>query len=705
MKHQLHDNVFREKYRGKGTEKRTAYFFDAFYKNLADSPALREAKALLAQWEQIEIRVYPEELLVGHISDSEIADFHYGDGVSLHWDRIEAMGQGYAEKAKEIQAQIYNNPYQPGFQKGLYTPEEETSIQTSAASSTWFGGHLSMDYESILTLGLKGYGARITGEGDFYEAMRITLNAFRRLIIRTGEQCKTLCMERQAKALLRIAEEPPASFFEALELTLMVHICSNADSFGRIDSYLRPFFERDLARGAITQEEVFDLFCSLIVKIEEQEQIQNMTIGGILPDNSSNYTELTELMLKATKEMGYKGPNLCLRVHPCMPAHFWELALDCMSTGQGLPALYNDEVVIPALETGGYPIELCRDYCLGGCSQIMFGGRCQFVNDIGMMNIAKILELTLLSGEVFSSYERLQESFISRLIYYVRLETSINNKDILDRGMREGYCFRSLLTRGCLETGKGIFEGGPLYQNVQLECIGITNAADSLYAVKKSVFEDQRISYQELISSMKKNYEGAESLQHYLLSLAKFGNDRQEVDDIRAEITGILFRALRAQEGPFGGHYVPGEVIFTAHEHCGAAVGATPDGRRAGEVLADSAGSQQGRNMLGPTALMNSVQKIPIEGMITSIVLNMKFHRAFFNAHRALIAALFQTHFAAGGQQLQINVCDNEELKLALLHPERYQDLVVRVGGYSDYFVRLNRRLQEDIISRGDAVI
>lgn len=420
--------------------------------------------------------------------------------------------------------------------------------------------------------------------------------------------------------------------------------------------------------------------------------------------------------------MGYKGPNLALRVHPSMPQHFWPLITSCLATGKGLPALYNDEEAIPALQRGGYPLELARDYCLGGCSQIMFGGCSQFLNDIGLMNVAKIFELTLHNGRDvldggkqispatgeawdFPDFDSLYRAFLRQLEYFIPLEAEINTLDVLERGKKEGYAFRSLFTRGCIESGKGIYEGGPLYQNVQLECIGITNTADSLYAVKKAVYQEKRLTLAELVDILDNNFEGQEELRGYLRGLDKFGNDREEVDSLRMEITRFLFDGLRRQKGPFGGRYIPGEVIFTAHELCGAHVGATPDGRLRGEVLADSAGSSQGMNRNGPTALLNSVRKLPTEEMVTSIVVNLKFHRAFFEKHQEEAAALLRAYFRGGGQQVQVNVCDEEELKDAVLHPERHQDLIVRVGGYSDYFVRLSPALQQEIILRSESVV
>ncbi len=687
-------------------ENYSRFFYDAYIANIGAPPVLREARAILAQWSNAEIPLKDGELLSGSTHTNEAVSFHYGDGISINYAAAEALGLDL----EPIHAAKYHNPYSPHFGKycgDIFTDEEMRSIEAGAATSTWFGGHLAMDYDRALTIGLDGYRDLIKASdngSDYYIALHTILDAFQALIERTAISCENAGMHENAAILRNIAHNPPATFREALQLVLMLHIGANADSFGRFDCYLYPFYARDIQSGSLTKEFALKLLESMVVKVEEFEQIQNMTIGGVLPDGSCAYTELTELVMEAVRNMGYKGPNLCLRVNKCMPEHFWGLINQNLSTGQGLPALYNDEKVFDFLSKDGYPIEDVRNYCLGGCSQIMFGGKCQFVNDIGIFNAARIFELTLQRGG-YTSYDELEQAYLQDIDYYAKLEADINNKDIQHRGQKEGYAYRSLFTQGCIESGKGVFEGGALYNNVQLECIGITNAADSLYAVKRAVFEDKRATMEELQQALAADYEGHETLRAYLQNLPKFGNDHEVVDIIRTRITTRIYDSLRAQAGVFGGHYIPGEVIFIAHEYCGAVVGATPDGRKSAQVLADSAGSSQGMDKKGPTALINSLLKIDVSEIVTSVVLNLKFNKAFFAQHGDLATALFKAYFAQGGQQLQINVCDNDILQKAIDNPEQYQNLVVRVGGYSDYFVRLSPKLQQEIIKRSECVM
>jgi len=344
----------------------------------------------------------------------------------------------------------------------------------------------------------------------------------------------------------------------------------------------------------------------------------------------------------------------------------------------------------------------------------MIPGKSQFANDIGMMNIAKILELSLYNGTDkavsdietecktginFKTFDDLLAAFMQQLTYYAKLEASVNNKIVAALG-KEGYAFRTLFTQNCLEKSRNCFQGGAKYNHIQLECIGITNAADSLAAINQLVYQQGKITLPELREALHANFENHEPLRQLCLSAPKFGNDDPRADDIRQAITKHLFDALRAQKSVIGGHFIPGEVIFTAHDHQGANTGATPDGRKKGQVLADSAGAMQGADINGPTALINSVLKIPTDEICTTIAFNIKFLQQNFMQDASKVKMLLQTFINHGGQQMQINVLDPAVLKKALESPDNYKNLVVRVGGFSAYFHTLPKCLQEEIVQR-----
>lgn len=736
--------------RDKFTDERpyTTYYLDEYIEHIDDSVFMREALATLKYYENCKIRVWPSELVVGAIASIEPVGFHIGSGTFINsFAADEYIQKNHLDSAQREELnrkldQVREHKFYPiweekfyDYHNGFYTEEEINAINTGAASTTFFGGHLVPDFSTMVNKGLGYYENMLqekiheNPENDFYGALAITLKAFQTFILRTAEECKRQAektadlKEREnmlglSEDLVIISSQKPQTFRQALQLVWFGHFCNNADSFGRFDTYMEPFYQRDLQAGRLTQEDALAILKSLMIKIDEVDSIQNMTIGGKLPNGENSYTEFTELVLKAVREMGFKGPNLCVRVNEEMPDNFWTEISENLATGQGIPALYHEEIMLDWLREIGIEEEDALDFCLAGCSQVMIPGKSQFVNDIGMINAVKILELTLYNGidsamtgvefsyrtgdaAQFKTFEELLEAYEKQLSYYAALEAKVNNKVVQMLGQTEGYNFRSIFTQGCIETGKGVFLGGAKYNHIELECIGLTNAADSLAAIKKAVFEDKIVSMQEILDAMKTNFENAEELRGYLLhKVPKFGNDDDYVDAIRARITNHFYEELRKQKGILGGMYIPGEVIFIAHDGQGAITGATPDGRKKATVLADSAGAMQGLDQNGPTALMKSVLKIPVNHVCTSVVLNIKFLKSLWDQSRDKAVALFRAYFKAGGQQIQVNVCDQEVLKKAYERPEDFPNLVVRVGGYSAYFHTLSKELQLEIINR-----
>lgn len=724
-----------EKWRKHPSPKITTYYLDAYYEHRDDSVFVRESYAQRAFWLKSEKLISPDDLIIGKFYSNEPVVFHYGCGTFMSYEVAEKykvqehLDETEKKDLDEKMHAVSERAYQ--YYAPIFTDEEFGTIESHAASTTWFGGHMVLDYETVLKEGLSGCREKIKTtramhgdeKKDFYDAMEITLESIVLLILRFADAAEKLSeegnenMAELAEVLRHIAEKPPETFRQALQLVWMLHMIDNCDSFGRFDDYMLSYFEKDIAEERITIEEAKALLVDFWIKIEQGDQIQNMTIGGVNEKREKQYSLLTELCLDVTRELGYKGPNLSLRITSDMPENIWKKTLDCIGTGIGLPALYNDKIYTDSLIRARVPEKTARGYSFAGCSQLMIPGQSNFVNDIGLLNVGKIAEITLYGGmdprtgkQVgvktkidFSSFEELYNAFEMQLEYFCKLEVSIHNKEIPYRALHEGYVLRTLFTQDCLEKGRGVFQGGARYNHTQLELIGITNAADSLYAVKKAVFDEQYISLEDLRKVLEKNWEGEEEIHHYFINLPKFGNGIEEVDEFRVRITDWLYSRFNEELAPLGGVYVPGEVIFTSHEGCGLVTGATPDGRYRGQIMADSAGASGGYDREGITALMNSVLKLPVKNyLLTSTVLNIKFLPDVFNSARTRngIEALIKGYFAQGGMQIQINVCGSETLRQAQKEPEKYPGLIVRVGGYSEYFVRLSKNLQDEIIAR-----
>ena len=716
----------------------TTYYLDGYLRHLNDTPLYREACAHDSLLSQIDLPLYPEEGIVGCYDPCEPVCFYYGNATVIDTDLAERFirERGLSDEAAETfrqQVDAVRQRVYRGADPAVFSKEEMDSIRAHAATSTWFGGHMVLDFDTILHRGLDDYQQQIDlarpehpGQEEFYAAMETMLHAIRIFIHRYAEAAAAAAQTppfdrerftRTAQDLLWVEHHRPQNFRQALQLLWIIYILNGADSFGRFDRYLWDFYRQDIESGVLTKEQAFDHLGDLFIKIEEIDHIQNMTIGGLDENGDPAYTDLTELCIRVAAFLKYKGPNLCLRVNPQMPQRIWDAAMDCLGLGLGIPALYNEEIYIDGLTGNGIPREAANDFTLAGCSQTMIPGRSNFYNDVGILNAAKVFELALYDGfdtrtghqvglhtgepAQLDTFEKFYDAVNRQIDYFCDLEISINDKDVLDRAAREGYTMRTLFMRDCIGRAKPIFAGGARYNNIELEVLGITNLADSLYAVRKVVYEQKLLTLTELTEVLRADFVGYEDIRKKLLDVEKFGNDCEELDALRGEVSERIFGNFNRKPTVLGGVSVPGEVIFIAHEYAGLVTGATPDGRRCGTVLADSAGASQGQDRKGPTALLNSVLKIPVQGhLLTSVVLNVKFLAPLFNASRDKVRALFEAFFAGGGMQVQVNVVDPEELEDALVHPEAHRSLVVRVGGYSDYFVRLSPALQREIIRR-----
>ena len=737
---QARKNLFEEWRKNRRGRNATRFYLDEYVANIDAPPIMREARALAALYAEMPIDLRCGSEIAGVNCCREPVGFHYSCGTWINEEiarELAADDAGIWNDVDRVRARAYMaaNP-------DVYSPAELRSIEAVAATSTWFGGHMVIDYERILDIGLDGYAREIalarekkSGREAFYDALEIMLSAIQHFLERCAKACGGSdenesknggnsggenCGEKLSEIFSHIAHAPPATFHQALQLVWMLHLLNGSDSFGRLDFYLDPFYKADIAAGRISESRAAELVADLIINVEADGAIQNMTLGGVDKKGCDFYPPLTKIILRVAKELGYKGPNLCLRVTPTMPEEVWDEALASIASGNGLPALYNDGFCTASLARRGIPLEEARGHCFAGCSQLMIPGMSNFMNDIGMLNVAKICELAMHGGfdprtgvqagplgvkaERCETFGELLAAFYAQLDYFAGVEVSMHNKELPYRASCEGYAMRTLFMRDCIEAGMNVNEGGARRNNIELELIGITNAADHLYAIKKTVFEDKLYGIGELASALENDFEGCEEMRARLYeTVPKFGNDIDGPDEIRAEISRRLYARFNESRSCLGGVFIPGEVIFTAHDWCGAATGATADGRRAGAVLADSAGASQGRDMGGPTALMNSVLKIPAAGhLLTSIILNLRFlpHVFAHERRRRAVRSLFAGFFAQGGTQLQINVCDAQTLRDAQQNPALHQSLIVRVGGYSDYFVRLPRALQDEIIQR-----
>ncbi len=583
--------------------------------------------------------------------------------------------------------------------------------------------HSIPHYGRILREGLDSYAARIEvgrrtaeargerGRLDFYRAMARVLEGIQSFCERVvqhvkatrfQDECRRLRRKRLLQALRRVPRKPARNCYEALVAMNFIWYLDGSDNYGRFDQELFPYYEADLTAGQVVPEEVTDWIRQLWDNVDACSA-WNVALGGLLADGASGINEVTHLCLQAAH--GKRRPNLALRLHQGASERIWDDALDCIETGNGLPALYNEEAYIAAIRGAhlGVRESDLPWFAFGGCTELMVHGRSNVGSLEGDINLPLILvetqERALASSRTFDDFKAAYKDDVRR---WVRRLTETWNANQERKARWQPQVMRSLLIDDCLENGREYNAGGARYNWCVVNVMGLANVIDSLAAIREVVFEHQELSGERLASVLAADFEGHEPLRQRLARCPRFGNAEPVTDALAEEISEFVFREL-LQYAPWrGGKYLPSCLMFTTYAHFGEPVRATADGRRAGEPIADSAGAVQGRDVSGPTALLSSVAKIKHHLAPGTLVVNARFSKKFFTDRdtRRKLKELVQTYFELGGMQLQINVVDQALLRDAYEHPERHKNLIIRVGGYSEYWIRLDDALRRTILER-----
>ncbi|OPZ29667.1 MAG: Benzylsuccinate synthase alpha subunit [Lentisphaerae bacterium ADurb.BinA184] len=513
---------------------------------------------------------------------------------------------------------------------------------------------------------------------------------------------------------------PAQSFIEGLLAVNLCWMLDGCDSLGRLDQALGGLFERDLADGVLDIRLARRLLDELWGSFERLNG-WNLQLGGYTPEGHDGCNRLTFECVAACGRNHFRRPNVALRVTRHTPDTVLDAALDVLARGSGRPALYNDDLYIETLcrLPLGLTPEDAREVAFGGCTETMVAGLSNCGSLEGSLNLAKALELALFDGRDPLSGQQLgpPTGGFAEFATYTDFEAAVREqiRHMTDRfaehmngQLRQRFnqgdpkLYRTFFTRDCVRRRKSFEAGGARYNWSVVSYQGIANLIDGLAAVRTCVFERGRIPAADLLAALSRDFEGYEALRQELFAAPKFGNDDDTVDRPGAEVIRFAWERLLAHQPPRGGRYLPSCILFTTYHGAGLEVGATPDGRRAREVLTDSVGAAQGRDVSGPTALLNSVAKLPLSLAIGTPVLNVRFQKRLMAdpQGRRTITALVRTFFARGGMQIQFSALDREEMLAAQREPTKHADLIVRIGGYSEYFVALPPALQASVIAR-----
>jgi len=537
--------------------------------------------------------------------------------------------------------------------------------------------------------------------------------------------------EGRRKELLHAADvcdqvpaRPARTLREAVQALWFAHTITccedhiNANSIGRLDQILQPYYAADLAAGRITEEEAVELLMLLNLKLYRDYDVQQAILGGRRPDGSDATCDMTYLCLEATRRLGLVR-CLSIRLHRGTPRELLDRATDLLAEGGGIPFFFNDEAIIPALMDKGVAREDAHDYAVIGCVEITIPGKTNPHAVSHQINLAKCLELALHSGldprtglqagprtgllEDHASVDDLWRAYTTQVEHFARCGAFVSNAGEMQQEHDFPLPYQSILTEACIDRGRDITSGGALYNYHSCSAIGVPNVGDSFAALEALVFGDRQVSPRELRQTLLGDFEGAESLRQMLLRWsAKYGNDEEAPDRWAARAAQHYCETLSQFTTVRGGGFHAHLFSFVWHiDPFGRTTGALPEGRKAGQPLAYSLSPTQGRDEKGITGLMASLSKIPHHLAAASSSAIIELTPSFFEGDgRETFVSLLRTAVERGIGQMQFNVVTAERLRKAQEDPERYGNIVVRVSGFSQRFSLLGRDMQDHIIAR-----
>ncbi len=606
------------------------------------------------------------------------------------------------------------------------TPAEE-KLEINKCCWAAGGGHSNPDYEMLLRIGTTGIRKKIelfrkvhTDKKDFYDALILAVETLEAVADKYRERALSMLTSANAEdkeiltkisdAFSNIPRNKPRNFFEACQFFWLSFSLLDIDSPGLFDYALGAYY-KNTEEDYKCLEKLWELF--------RKTRTWNLCVGRSDEFGNDHTNDLTYAVLQIAKEKKYNTPNITMRVNKNTPTELWELALDTLATGIGMPAIYNDLSVCTALEAIGIPPSDAHLYCMNGCNQIDIFGKSHMGLEDGEISVIKALELALFRGECqfsnenlttdtgdpekFTSFSELMDAYKKQIEYLGEYITRTSNKAQAVFAEKAPNPWKSFMVQGCIEKGLDYKNRGPIYGHGQVLTEGLPDTADSLAAIKHYIYDTKKYTMKELLTALKCNYEGYGELYNDFSNYSKFGNDNEEVDSIYAEITDHIYRFFQTKKTFRGGVFGVGCSTFHRAPDYGFHCGAMPNGKlKGGKLLADSIGATPGNDVNGPTALLNSVMKGNQYLATSGNVLQMKFAKSQFETPegKAAFTAITKTYFRNGGQTLQINVLSREDLLDAQKHPEKHKNLIVRVGGFSEHFINLAEPLQENIIKR-----
>lgn len=796
------------------------------YKESEGQPIIvRRAKAFSHILRNIPITIRKDELIVGSATKSPrscqvFPEFSY-DWLEKEFDTVETRSADpfyISEDNKRVLRDIYK------YWKGKTTSELATSYMADETikamehniftpGNYYYNGvgHVTVKYEKVLEVGYEGIIEEVkeqlykcnVADDDYAkrshflksviqscEAVINYANRYAELALNMAKQCNDNVRRNElleiASNCARVPAKGARSFYEAcqsfwfVQMLLQVESSGHSISPGRFDQYMYPYYKADIESGKITKEFAQELMDCIWVKLNDLNKVrdagsaegfagyglfQNLIVGGQDAGGIDVTNDLSFMAIEASMHVMLPQPSLSIRVWNGSPHELLIKAAKLTRTGIGLPAYYNDEVIIPSLLNRGLTLSDARDYNIIGCVEPQKAGKTDGWHDAAFFNMCRPLELVFSNGydkgelvgietgdvTKMKTFEEFYDAYKRQMKYCIELLVNADNSIDVAHMERCPLPYLSSMVDDCIKRGKSVQEGGAIYNFTGPQGFGVANMADSLYAIKKLVFDDKKVTLAEYKEALESNYGrglslerveeltrevikklendghtidaevvaqvsatiALDSLDNYkkdkydkLLEMIdevpKFGNDIKEVDEFARDVAYVYTRPLENYKNPRGGQYQAGLYPVSANVPLGAQTGATPDGRLAHTPVADGVSPSAGKDVFGPTAAANSVAKLDHGIASNGTLFNQKFHPSVLAGRTGLEAFVnfIRGYFDQKGSHIQFNVVSRDTLIEAQKNPEKYKTLVVRVAGYSALFTSLSRSLQDDIINR-----
>ena len=796
------------------------------YKETEGEPIItRRAKAFAHILRNIPIIIRDDELIVG---SSTIAprgcqtfpEFSY-EWLEAELDTVATRTADPFDIAEKTKAELKEADK---YWKGKTTSELATSYMASEAiraiehniftPGNYFYngvGHVTVKYWEVLEIGFEGIMGKAqaeldhcnVGDGDyarkshFLEAVILSCQAvmdyaarYAKLAQKMADQTSDPVRKQELLIISANCSRVPAkgaqSFYESCQSFWFVHqliqmeYSGHSISPGRFDQYMYPYYKKDMEQGIITREFAQELMDCIWVKFNDLNKcrdaasaegfagyslFQNLIAGGQNKEGEDVTNDLSIMCIQASMHVHLPAPSLSVRVWNGSPHEFLIKAAELTRTGIGLPAYYNDEVIIPALQNRGLSLEDARDYNIIGCVEPQKAGKTEGWHDAAFFNMCRPLELVFSNGmdkgemvgiptgdvAQMKTFDEFFDAYKKQMEYCISLLVNADNAIDVAHAERCPLPFLSCMIDDCLKEGKSVQEGGAVYNFTGPQGFGIANMADGLFAIRKLVYEEKKVSMEELKEALAWNYDkgldvqsasdmtemimkamqkagrevdastaegllktfigmkpGEQKTQRFkeihdmIDEVPKYGNDIPEVDYFAREVAYTYSKPLQNYHNPRGGQFQAGLYPVSANVPLGGQTGATPDGRYAHTPVADGVSPSAGKDVKGPTAAATSVSRLDHFIVSNGTLFNQKFHPSALSGREGLekFVALIRSYFDQKGMHMQFNVVDRATLLDAQEHPEKYKHLVVRVAGYSALFTTLSRSLQDDIIRR-----